>query len=63
VTGSLNASVAQWLIGSGRASAPYVASQRTALGRRGRVSISRDDSGTIWVGGGTITCISGEVEI
>ncbi len=63
MTGSLNASVAQWLIGSGRASAPYVASQGTALGRRGRVSISRDDSGTIWVGGGTITCISGEVEI
>jgi len=63
VTGSLNASVAQWLIGNGRASAPYVASQGTALGRRGRISISRDESGTIWVGGGTITCISGEVEI
>jgi PhzF family phenazine biosynthesis protein len=63
VTGSLNASVAQWLISSGRARAPYVASQGTALGRRGRISISRDDDGTIWVGGGTVTCISGEVEI
>jgi PhzF family phenazine biosynthesis protein len=63
VTGSLNASVAQWLISSGRASAPYVASQGTALGRHGRISISRDDDGTIWIGGGTITCISGEVEI
>jgi PhzF family phenazine biosynthesis protein len=63
VTGSLNASVAQWLISSGRARAPYVASQGTALGRHGRISISRDDGGTIWVGGGTVTCISGEVAI
>src|SRR5438034_208867 len=33
VTGSLNASLAQWLLDSGRASAPYVASQGAALGR------------------------------
>jgi PhzF family phenazine biosynthesis protein len=63
VTGSLNASVAQWLIGSARARAPYVVSQGTALGRRGRVKISRDENGTIWVGGDTVTCIRGEVEI
>jgi PhzF family phenazine biosynthesis protein len=63
VTGSLNASVAQWLLGSGRASAPYVASQGTALGRAGRVHVSRDDDGTIWVGGGTVTCVSGEVQL
>ncbi|HEY4333825.1 MAG TPA: PhzF family phenazine biosynthesis protein [Ilumatobacteraceae bacterium] len=63
VTGSLNASVAQWLLGSGRLSAPYVASQGTVLGRAGRVRIERDDNGTIWVGGSTITCISGTVEI
>jgi PhzF family phenazine biosynthesis protein len=61
VTGSLNASVAQWLTGSGRARAPYIARQGTALGRAGRIHISLDDAGTIWVGGGTITCISGEV--
>jgi predicted PhzF superfamily epimerase YddE/YHI9 len=61
VTGSLNASLAEWLIRSGRASAPYVASQGTALGRFGRVHISRDPDGTIWVGGGTITCVAGEV--
>jgi PhzF family phenazine biosynthesis protein len=63
VTGSLNASLAQWLLGSGRATAPYTASQGTALGRAGRVHISRDAEGTIWVGGGTVTCIKGHVEL
>ena len=63
VTGSLNASVAQWLLRTGRASAPYVASQGTALGRSGRVHVSTDSEGKIWVGGGTITCVSGEVEL
>jgi PhzF family phenazine biosynthesis protein len=63
VTGSLNASLAQWLLGSGRLSSPYIASQGAALGRAGRVHISRDDDGTIWVGGGTVTCVSGEVEL
>jgi PhzF family phenazine biosynthesis protein len=63
VTGSLNASVAQWLLDSGRASAPYVASQGTALGWAGRAHISRDDDGTIWVGGGTVTCVTGEVRL
>jgi PhzF family phenazine biosynthesis protein len=63
VTGSLNASLAKWLIDSGRASAPYVAVQGTAMGRSGRVHISRDDDGTIWVGGGTVTCVTGEVQI
>lgn len=63
VTGSLNASLAQWLTGSGRISAPYVVSQGTVLGRRGRVSISQDDDGQVWVGGGTVTCITGTVEL
>jgi predicted PhzF superfamily epimerase YddE/YHI9 len=63
VTGSLNASVAQWLLGSGRATAPYVASQGTALGRAGRVHITEDGDGAIWVGGGTVTCIDGTVEL
>ena len=63
VTGSLNASLAQWLLGAGRLSAPYVASQGTALGRAGRVHITQEPDGTIWVGGGTITCIQGEVEL
>jgi len=63
VTGSLNASLAGWLLRTGRVSAPYVAAQGTALGRAGRVHVSRDDDGTIWVGGGTVTCIAGEVEL
>lgn len=63
VTGSLNASLAQWLMRIGRASASYVASQGTAIGRLGRVHISRDPDGTIWVGGGTVTCVAGKVEV
>jgi PhzF family phenazine biosynthesis protein len=62
VTGSLNASVAQWLLDTGRLTAPYVASQGTVLGREGRVHVSRDD-GQVWVGGGTVTCISGSVDL
>ena len=63
VTGSLNASLAEWLLRTGRATAPYVAAQGTALGRTGRVHISQDDDGTVWVGGGTVTCIAGTVEL
>jgi hypothetical protein len=33
------------------------------LGRTGRVHVSTGDDGAIWIGGGTITCISGTVEI
>jgi PhzF family phenazine biosynthesis protein len=62
VTGSLNASIAQWLIRTGRAQPPYVVSQGTALGRSGRVHISADEAGTVWVGGQTITCIEGQLE-
>jgi PhzF family phenazine biosynthesis protein len=63
VTGSLNASLGQWLLAAGRVTAPYVASQGTVLGRRGRVHVSRDDDGQVWVGGGTLTCVSGTVEL
>ena len=63
VTGSLNASLAEWLLRTGRATAPYVASQGTVLGRKGRVHVSQDADGTIWVGGGTVTCVTGQVEL
>jgi PhzF family phenazine biosynthesis protein len=63
VTGSLNASLAGWLLGSGRARAPYIACQGTALGRAGRVHVTQDAGGTIWIGGGTVTCIAGDVEL
>jgi PhzF family phenazine biosynthesis protein len=62
VTGSLNASVAQWLLGSGRVQAPYVASQGTAIGRAGRVHVSEAD-GEIWIGGNTVTCVTGTVQL
>ena len=61
VTGSLNASVAQWLLGSGRLEAPYVATQGGAIDRAGRIEISQDDDGAIWIGGSTETVIAGEL--
>jgi PhzF family phenazine biosynthesis protein len=62
VTGSLNASVAQWLTSTGRLTAPYVAAQGTALGRAGRVHVDADGD-DLWVGGATVTCVSGTVEL
>lgn len=59
VTGSLHASVAQWLLASGRLRAPYVATQGGAIGRAGRASIGLDDDGTIWIGGKTETVLAG----
>lgn len=61
VTGSLNAALAQWLIGTNLAPPRYVATQGTALGRAGRVYVERDEHGGVWIGGGTISCIQGEV--
>ena len=63
VTGSLNASLAQWLLATGRAQAPYLARQGTALGRNGEVQITVDADGTVWVGGGAVTCVRGTVEL
>jgi PhzF family phenazine biosynthesis protein len=63
VTGSLNASLAQWLVGSGRFEPPYLASQGTLLGRTGRPHISRDRDGSIWVGGATHTVVEGQVRL
>lgn len=61
VTGSLNASLAQWLVGAGRFTPPYSATQGTVLGRSGRVDVTRDDTGRIWIGGGVATCVDGTV--
>jgi PhzF family phenazine biosynthesis protein len=58
VTGSLNASTAEWLLSSGLASAPYIAAQGTRLGRSGRIHIDQDGR-RIWVGGRTATLFSG----
>jgi PhzF family phenazine biosynthesis protein len=62
VTGSLNASVAQWLIGAMLAPPRYVAAQGAALQRAGRVHIAREGD-TVWVGGEVSACIQGEVEL
>jgi predicted PhzF superfamily epimerase YddE/YHI9 len=63
VTGSLNAGVAQWLLGAGRLRAPYLARQGTALGRTGRIHVDQDGDGTIWVGGQTRTLVQGTVSL
>jgi PhzF family phenazine biosynthesis protein len=62
VTGSLNASLAQWLIGDGLAPAAYVAAQGTALGRAGRVFVQMQH-GQVWVGGQVTPCIEGQVQL
>lgn len=58
VTGSLNAGLAQWLIGSGIAPPKYKARQGTAIGRNGVVLVEQEGD-DIWVGGSTSVCISG----
>ena len=62
VTGSLNASMAQWLMDSGIAPPRYLAAQGARLGRAGRVSLSRED-GTLWVGGSSVSCIRGRLTL
>jgi PhzF family phenazine biosynthesis protein len=59
VTGSLNASIGQWLAGN-RLPASYVAAQGTALGRAGRVHVDKVGD-TVWVGGDAATTIKGTV--
>ena len=62
VTGSLNAGIAQWPIGAGRAPPRYVAAQGTALGRSGRMFVERVDADT-WIGGHVAGCIEGRVAL
>jgi PhzF family phenazine biosynthesis protein len=61
VTGSLNASLAQWLLGAGRVETPYVASQGTVLGRSGRVHVSELEE-RVWVGGHTVDIVAGRLD-
>lgn len=63
VTGSLNASVAQWLFASNRASGSYVASQGARVGSAGRIYLSQDTDNTVWVGGKTKTRVEGHINI
>ncbi len=63
VTGSLNASVAQWLFARGSVKGSYVAAQGTRLGRRGRIFLTQDDTGQVWVAGATETRFKGEANL
>ncbi|HEY5580446.1 MAG TPA: PhzF family phenazine biosynthesis protein [Rhodoferax sp.] len=63
VTGSFNASLAQWLIADGLVPGSYIAEQGTCLGRAGRVHIEQDATGQVWVGGESVTCIDGHVKL
>jgi PhzF family phenazine biosynthesis protein len=60
-TGSLNASLAQWLMDEGHLPGHYIATQGTCLGRNGQIYLQRDAAGQVWVGGDTVTCVQGEV--
>jgi PhzF family phenazine biosynthesis protein len=63
VTGSLNASLAQWLMADGILPSQYTATQGTALGRNGRIRLTQDANGQVWVGGHSVTCITGQVTL
>jgi PhzF family phenazine biosynthesis protein len=62
VTGSLNAGLAQWMIGAGLAPKSYIASQGTVLGRAGRVHVQREGDDT-WIGGKVVTCVTGKIDL
>lgn len=62
VTGSLNAGVGQWLLGTGVVNSPYVARQGTALGRRGRIEVEGDGT-DVWVGGRTHVVVTGQIDL
>lgn len=61
VTGSLNASMAQWLVGEGILPGSYVAGQGTRVGRRGRVVVETDDVGGVWIGGRVSDVVTGHI--
>ena len=61
VTGSLNAALAQWLTGEGLLQTPYIAAQGVCVGRDGQVHVQTDSNGKLWVGGQTVTVVSGSV--
>ena len=63
VTGSLNASLAQWLLAEGLVPETYVAAQGHCLQRAGRVQLQRDGAGQVWVGGRSVTCVAGTVRL
>ena len=63
VTGSLNASLAQWLMAEGHIPDRYSARQGTVLGRAGQVFLSQDAQAQVWVGGDVVACVQGFVTL
>ncbi|PMY61282.1 MULTISPECIES: PhzF family phenazine biosynthesis protein [Pseudomonas] len=61
-TGSLNAGIAQWLLGAGLAPASYVVSQGLSMGRAGRIQVEQVGD-EIWIGGSVVTCIEGSLTL
>lgn len=57
VTGSLNASIAQWMLGNGTLTAPYLAHQTS-----GRATVEQFD-GQIWIGGTADVRITGTIAL
>ncbi|PMY42561.1 MULTISPECIES: PhzF family phenazine biosynthesis protein [Pseudomonas] len=61
-TGSLNAGIAQWLLGAGLAPASYVVSQGLSMSRAGRIQVERIGD-EVWIGGSAVTCIEGSLRL
>lgn len=61
-TGSLNAGIAQWLLGAGLAPSSYVVSQGLSMGRAGRIHVQQRGE-EIWIGGAVVTCIQGRLDL
>jgi len=62
VTGSANAGLAQWLVGTGALPPSYTSRQGSVIGREGRVRIEADGE-RVWVSGDAVTRIVGEVDL
>ena len=63
ITGSLNAALAHWFQGQGRADAPYMVAQGSKIGRVGRVHVIPTQDGQMKIGGHTNILIEGSVTL
>lgn len=61
-TGSLNAGIAQWLLGAGLAPARYRVSQGLSMGRAGCIEVEQVGD-EVWIGGNAVTCIDGHLTL
>ncbi|MGP5639578.1 PhzF family phenazine biosynthesis protein [Brachybacterium tyrofermentans] len=61
VTGSLNAGIAQWLVGREPMPARWTAAQGTVLEREGRIDVQVEADGPIWIGGATVLTVEGSI--